>query len=294
MKILIIGGSGLLGQYLNIELSKNFDILTSYNKNTGNCKQFPNIKLNLTDFNSIKNTFETFRPDVVILTAAVSNPANANKLPEHDVYKINAEAPEYIAGLCEKSGSKLIYTSTDLVYDGNGSGMLDENAPVNPVSIYAETKLIAEEKIKSVFNNWVILRTALLYGLGLNHSTNHFTQMYFNLKKGIRVKLFSDQYRTPLALHDAARMIKEITEKDLTGLFNFGGRERLSRFKLGEILCNEMNCDKNLLVKISMEDAGGFPKVKDVSMNSGKLNSHGIKAGSAKEAIRLILNNSLR
>ncbi len=289
MKILIVGGSGLLGQYLNIELAKRHIVLTTYNKNIGNCKQFSNVKVNLTDFSSIKNTFENFQPNVVILTAAVSNPADAEKLLAHEVRKINVAAPEYIADLCIKHGSKLIFTSTDLVYDGDGNGMLTENAPVNPVSLYAETKFIAEEKIKSVFSNWVILRTALLYGFGLNHSTNHFTQMYGNLKNGIPVKLFTDQFRTPLALHDAARMIREIAEKDLRGIFNFGGHERLSRFELGEVLCEEMGCDKNLLFRISMDEVSGFSKVRDVSMDIGKLNSYGIKPRSVRKSINLIL-----
>jgi len=293
LKILIFGGSGLLGQYLNIELAKKHEIFSTYFTNAGNCKDFQNAKIDLSDFTGIKNIFENFKPAAVILAAAVSNPAAAEKLPEHEVMKINSGAPEFIAGLCKEYGTKLIFTSTDLVYDGNGEGMLTEKAPVRPVSLYARSKLSAEEKIKSVSGNYVILRTALLYGFGLNGATNHFTQVYKNLRTGTPVKLFTDQFRSPLALHDAARMIGEIIDKDLRGTFNFGGRERLSRFELGEILCEEMGCDKNLLVKSSMYEIQSLPKVKDVSMNTGKLTSAGIRPGDARVAIRKIINSNI-
>lgn len=98
-------------------------------------------------------------------------------------------ATENIAQLCDKFRSKLIYTSTDLVYAGYRGSMLKEDAKLNPVSLYAETKLMGEIKIQETFDNYLILRTALLFGLGLNHSKNHFHQMFMDLKQGKRVKL---------------------------------------------------------------------------------------------------------
>ncbi len=292
MKILIIGGSGLLGQYLNLELSANHRILTTYHRNPGNTLNFPNVKLDATDFALLEKTFKEFRPEAVILTAAVSNPAAAQNAPRELVIKLNVEVPEFTARLCAGLGAKLIYTSTDLVYDGNGNGNLTEESELNPVSLYAETKLAGEEKIRSVLGNSVILRTALLYGSGLNHSVNHFTTIYKNLQEGIPVKLFYDQFRSPLALQDAARMINEITGKNIAGeTINFGGAERLSRYDLGEILCEEAGFDKELLRKISMDEIDNFIKVKDVSMNIDKLKSFGIKPAGVRESIKKILDN---
>lgn len=169
MKILITGGSGLLGQYLNIELSEKNEILTLYNSNIGNCGDFNSKKISLNDYNGMKVVLNAFKPDLVIHTAAISRPESCDMLPYDYVIDVNVNSTKQIALLCEKHNTKLIYTSTDLVYDGDSGQMLDEDSKINPVSLYAETKLQSEIEIKNIFDNYIILRTSLLFGTGLNH-----------------------------------------------------------------------------------------------------------------------------
>ncbi|MEW6702132.1 MAG: sugar nucleotide-binding protein [Bacteroidota bacterium] len=291
MKIFITGGSGTLGQYLNIELSKKNEILTQYNSNIGNCKKFGSVQFSITDYKKLDEIFFSFKPDVVIHTASISKPEMVDKLPADFVYEVNVNATKIIAALCKQHNSKLIYTSTDLVYAGYRGSMLSENAKLIPISFYSETKLMGEVKIQETFNNYLILRMALLFGFGLNHSCTHFQFMYGELKKGKLVKLFTDQFRTPLAIHEAARMISELIEKNIYGeILNLGGRERLSRFMLGEILCDEAGFNKNLLIKTTMDEAELNYKVADVSMNTEKLQSLGIKQKSCRNSIREILS----
>ena len=292
MKILITGGSGLLGQYLNLQLSKGNEILTLYNNSIGNCKEFNSAKVDITNSDILEEIFSSFNPQVVIHTAAVSNPNIASKLKTKEVYSINVNATKNIAELCEKYRSKLVYTSTDLVYAGYRGSMLTEESKLIPVSIYAETKLMGEVKIEETFDDFIILRTALMYGFGLNHSTCHFHEMYNNLKDGKQVKLFTDQFRTPLALQDAARIINELIQKEIKNeIINFCGPERVSRFQLGERLCEISSLDKNFLVPISMNDIPEMPQVADVSMNTEKLQSFGIKQKSIEECINEIIKN---
>lgn len=292
MKIFITGGSGLLGQYLNMELSKQHTILTQFNLNPGNCGEYNCIKLDLTDGSALKNVFYDFKPDFVIHTAAISNPQLAERIDSKIVYAVNVKATELLAQLCERHNARLIYTSTDLVYAGYRGQMLKEDAKLIPVSLYAETKLMGEVKIQECFDNYIILRMALLFGFGLNHSTNHFHQMYQNLKNGKEVKLFTDQYRTPLSVIDAARMINQLIQKDIKSeILNFGGKERVSRYELGEILCEVAGFDKNLLVKITMDDLPGLNKVEDVSMNIKRLQSLGIIPQQIDYSISQLLNS---
>jgi dTDP-4-dehydrorhamnose reductase len=184
----------------------------------------------------------------------------------------------------------MFYTSTDLVYAGYRGSMLKEDAKLVPVSLYAETKLMGEVKIQQTFNDYIILRTALLYGFGLNHTKCHFDFMYNNLIKGEEVKLFTDQFRTPLSLPEAARMMNELIAKDIrTEIINFGGNERVSRYEFGERLCDAAGSDKNLLVKITMDDVPDLPKVEDVSMSNEKLKSFQIETRSISESIQKIL-----
>ncbi|MDP3150540.1 MAG: SDR family oxidoreductase [Ignavibacteria bacterium] len=285
-RVLITGGSGLLGQFLNKELAKRFDILTTFNTHKGNCEKFNSVKIDLTNFDLLTQLIGSFKPNVVVHAAAISNPSAAMQLPTKDVFSINVKVPELLAKLCEKHSAKLIYLSTDLVYAGYRGSMLKEDAKLIPVSLYAETKLLGEIKIKNIFDDYIILRTALLYGISGTQTVNHFHEMYNRLKKGISISLFIDQYRTPLALHDAARIIREIIQKNLKSeTLNFGGLERVSRFELGEILCKCTKLDKNLLQKISLNDLPNYPAVADVSMNTDKLQSYGIKQQTMEEAI---------
>ena len=290
MKILITGGSGLLGQYLNLALSKNHNILTFYHSNIGNCADFNSIKINLLDSIELSKIFFDFKPDVVIHTAAISHPILPEGISPRDVYDLNVTATKNIAELCDKFNSKLIYTSTDLVYAGYRGSMLKEDAKLIPVSLYAETKLMGEIKIQQTFDNFIILRTALLFGFGINHSKNHFHQMYLDLQQGKPVKLFTDQFRTPLSLIDAARIINELISNDIKSeIINFGGLERVSRYELGERLCEIAKFDKNLLTKITMDDVPGLQKVEDVSMNTDKVQSFGIRQKTLDEMILEII-----
>lgn len=291
MKLLITGGSGLLGQYLNIELSKENNILTLYYKNDGNCKDFNSLKVDIKDFNKIKKIFQEFGPDIVIHSAAISTPQLSDNLYAKEVYKTNVNATRIFAEECERNSSKLIYLSTDLVYAGYRGSMLTENSKLIPVSLYAETKLMGETKIQETFDNYIILRTALLYGFGLHQSKCHFHEIYKDLKKNNNVKLFTDQYRTPLSLFDAASIISSLTKLDIKReIINFGGLERVSRYELGETLCSIANLDKSFLEKITMDDIPSLPKVEDVSMNTDRLQSFGIKQKGIEESINEILS----
>jgi dTDP-4-dehydrorhamnose reductase len=289
MKIFITGGSGILGQYINLELSKKHEILTQYQSNVGNCNKFNNVKMSITDYDKLSEIFSSFKPDVIIHTAAISKPELADQIPAKEVFEINVNATKKIAELCNIHNAMMIYMSTDLVYAGYRGSMLSEDSRLIPISIYAETKLMGEAKIQETFDNYIILRESLLIGFGLNHSRNNFHLMYDYLSNGKPVKLYIDQYRTPLALYDAARMIGELVEKDVKNVvLNFGGNERVSRYELGEIVCEETGFDKSLLIKTTMEEANLSYIVADVSLSTDRLKSFGITPTELRESIQKI------
>jgi dTDP-4-dehydrorhamnose reductase len=285
-KMLITGGSGLLGQYLNISTDDEFEILTLHRTNTGNCKEFNSAKVDIRNENELKKIFEHFRPDIVIHAAAITNPQLKENQRSRDYFETNVTATKKIAARSQEIKAKLIYISTDLVYAGYRGSLLKEDAKLIPVTLYAETKLMGEVKVKETTENHLILRTALLYGIGLNHSQCYFDVMLKNLSNGIPVRLFSDQFRTPISLKDASRVIAELAKTDLKNeTFNLGGLERLSRNEMGELLCSIAGYDKKIIEKITMDDIPDFPKVVDVSLNTEKLQSLGFKAGTFEENI---------
>jgi dTDP-4-dehydrorhamnose reductase len=295
MKIFITGGSGLLGQYLNILLSRGHEILTQYNSKLGNCSIFNSIQADITDYKKIKSLLKEFQPDSIIHSAAISSVTIAGKLPSKFVYEVNVNATSKLAELSAELNAKLFYLSTDLVYAGYRESMLKEDGKLMPASFYAETKLMGEEKIKASSCDYLILRTGLLYGFGSNGSTNYFNYMFHNLTNKKPVKLFYDQYRTPLSLWEAARTIsKLLTLKIHNEVINFGGKERVSRLELGEQLCKIARLDNSLLQRISMYDVPGISDVADVSMNTDKLQSLGITLKGVDESLIEIMEKYIQ
>ena len=291
-KVLITGGSGLLGQYLNIRASEKFKLHTIYNRNPGNCKDFSNSKIDIRNTNELSRLFEDFHPEIVIHSAAITNPIPKPDQSPKDYFNTNVTATQNIAELCSKHNSKLIYISTDLVYAGYRGSFLQEDGKLIPATLYAETKLVGESKVKDSADNYLILRTALLYGFGLNHSRCHFQYMYDELQNNRPVKLFTDQYRTPISLNDASKLVVEIAAMEIKNeTINLGGVERVSRFEMGEILCSLAGFDKHLLQKISMDDIPNFPKVEDISLNIEKLQSLGVKPRTINENILDLMAN---
>lgn len=291
MKVLITGGSGLLGQYLNSILSKNFDVLSLYFNNPNNCNRYRTQKVDIRDYQQLNNIFSFFKPNVVIHTAAYSKPEIAEKLPYKAVYETNVESTKCLAQLCCIYKTKIIFTSTDLLYNGFQGEMLTESSKIKPLSIYAKTKLLAEEEIIKHTDNYIILRTSLLYGFALNDTNNHFTNVLNNLKAGKKVKLFYDQFRTPLSLINAAEIISDLINKDIKSeILNFGGLERVSRLELGELLCEVAGLDKSLIEPISMDDVPEIIKVPDVSLNTNKLQSYTSKQKSIIESLKEIIS----
>ncbi len=286
MKVIITGASGLLGQYLNIELGKKNKIIALYNSREGNTKSYNSIRLNLEDFSALKKVILENKPDFVIHTAGITRPETADAMPYSEVKKINVEASRVIAESCESIKARMIFTSTDLVYDGNSGGMLPENGKINPLSSYAVSKVEAEEEIKSVTENYVILRTALLFGIGLNGSVNNFHILLENLRNRKLSYLFVDQLRTPLSLQNASRIISQIVDSGLKNLtLNLAGPERISRYELGKMLCEAGGFDETLLKKIYLKDISTVKPVYDVSLNTTLLRKLGLNQGELIQEI---------
>lgn len=289
-KVLITGGSGLLGQFLNLTISNQCKLHTTFKNNPGNCKDFPFSVVDILNEDELKELFENVKPDIVIHSAAITNPVQKENQTSKEYFDTNVNATKNIAILCEQYESKMIYISTDLVYAGYRGSFLKEDAKLIPASLYAETKLVGEMKVKESTDNYLILRTALLYGFGLNHSKCHFQNMYVDLKNRKPVKLFTDQLRTPISLTDASLIIAQFVKMDLINeTINLGGTERVSRFEMGEMLCDLAGLDKNLLQKITMDEIPNFPKVEDVSLNIDKLISLNLKPRSIEENINEII-----
>ncbi len=286
MKIFLTGASGFIGQYILRELSRNHAVLAQYFRGNLQASNHKTVKLDLRNVGKTREIIENFLPEIIIHAAAISKPAEAEQLGYSETAKINVEATKTLARIANELNAKIIFFSTDLVYDGNGKPFKKETEKTEPISVYAKTKLDAEKEIRENSDNYLILRIALHFGIGLNGAKNHFSEIFEKLAEKKPVKLFYDQYRTPLEATQSAKIILQLLETNVKNeIINFGGKERVSRFELGEILAEICGFDKNLLQKISLDEINSGNKVKDVSMNTDKLASIGVKRISVEASI---------
>ncbi|MBX7046834.1 MAG: sugar nucleotide-binding protein [Ignavibacteria bacterium] len=284
-KVLITGGSGFLGQYINLALKKDFNILTTFRLNPGNCMDFQSALIDISNTVSLKKIFADFKPEILVHTAAYSTPDICNKTEKSEVLNFNVNLIKELTGLCNNYQTKLVFTSTDLVYKTSDS-LIKEDGKLEPKSFYAETKLLGEEIIQKNSGDYIILRTSLLYGIGLNHTRTHFQNMLESLERKENVNLFYNQFRTPLEANNGAQILAELFKKEIKNeVINFGGDEKISRLEMGKMVCNIFGFDKKNLVGVDGNELLGSIFVPDVSMNTGKLQSYGIKQKSISEIL---------
>lgn len=142
MRLLLTGASGLLGGYLRRNLAQtDADVIV-----WGGTRPAPGmLSIDLANFDQVTAAFRAARPDVVLHAAAVSSVAEAFRDPPH-AWQVNQLATERLAALAGDAGARLVYVSTDLVFDGMRGGYR-ESDPAQPLSVYGRTKLAAETAV---------------------------------------------------------------------------------------------------------------------------------------------------
>lgn len=195
-RILVTGGYGQLGTALKEVLVKEETLLTD----TDN--------MDITDSGQVEKIFNDFNPEWLVHSAACTNVDGCEESPEL-AEKVNHLGTKILAEQCQKSGVKMIYISTDYVFDGNkGSLYIEEDQP-NPQSVYGVTKLAGEEEVEKL-NDYYILRTSWVYGEGHN-----FVRTMLKLSEKMEeIKVVNDQFGRPTYALDLAKAIYDVIQKD--------------------------------------------------------------------------------
>jgi len=271
MKILVTGASGLLGHAVAVAARASHRVVAQYLRNAPG--GLPGaLRLDLTDGAAVRAAFAETAPACVMHCAAMADPAGCER--ERDRAKaINVEATRLLARLCSEHDARLVFISTDLVFDGR-RGMYVEEDPVNPVSYYGETKALAEKAVRGECPNHVIARCCLMYGRSPTGGRGADEVMLHALREGKEVRLFTDEYRTPVCVPDLARALVRLAEAAATGTFHCGGGERVSRYDFGLKICRAAGVDSSRIMATRIEEAQCVPpRAPDVSLDSSKLKS---------------------
>jgi dTDP-4-dehydrorhamnose reductase len=227
----------------------------------------------------MREIFIDAAPDVVYHLASVT-PTRINKQSDEYIELFNNRVTANVAKLCAENNSLMIYTSTDLVYNA-GENLKEDESELNPLTIYAETKLKGEESVRKFADKFIILRASLMYGFTRSSYTSFFDLVYGTLKQGKPMKAFTDQYRNALYAEDAARLLAALPGLYKTNdTINFCGEEYLSRYDMCLKMAEKFGFDKSLVTKASSDEFTAYPMVKNLGLNRDKMNKYGLKTKS--------------
>jgi dTDP-4-dehydrorhamnose reductase len=266
-KILITGGTGFLGGHLIRQAGGNWDVFTS--SRTG---PIPMIgvsweEMDLESPESIERTVLQTKPDAVIHAAAMTR-VDECETERDRACRTNIEATNQLAGLCSKLNARMVFVSSDMVFDGL-KGNYRESDPAHPVNFYGETKCLAEEEVMRNCPNSVCARTALIYGAPALKGTSFSDQILRHWTEGKAVHLFTDQYRSPILVQQLACALLELAESSFRGILHLGGGERIDRWHFGLELAELKGISQDLILPVKMDElSSGAKRPRDASFDS--------------------------
>lgn len=267
MKVLITGGSGLLGSALSLYFKDYFETVSTYTKHKINIDECETIYLDITDAKNTAHIIENIRPQIIIHTAALVGVNYCEKEPEL-AFKINVEGTRNIVEAAKKTNSKIIYVSTDYIFDGK-QGRYSEKDDPNPISYYGTTKLEGEKAIDT--NNDAIIRTSI-YGWNIVKERQSFSTWVVNeLSSNRQINIFTDQYNSMMLANNCAEALKEIIDKNLNGILNIASSARISRYNFAVKIADVFNLDHRLISPVKNNEVSGHEKrPQDVSLDISK------------------------
>ena len=199
---------------------------------------------------------DSYSPDVVLHCAALADIDQCEKFPEK-AETINGFLPGKFAAAAHKRGIKIIHISTDAVFDGENCGEdgYCENDLPNPISKYAETKLIGEKTVADNDPDALIVRVNF-YGWSITGNRSLVEFFYNNLSLGNQVNGFGDVFFSTLYVHSLAKTIDEMIELDAYGIYHVFSSDYQSKYSFGISIAKKFGFDPCLVKEVSWKDGG--------------------------------------
>ncbi|WP_128894160.1 dTDP-4-dehydrorhamnose reductase [Longirhabdus pacifica] len=231
MKILITGANGQLGQDMALGLCEQGEIF-ALSRN----------ELDITNHDEVMEKVKAIQPDIILHTAAYTNVDKAEE--EKDLaFLVNAYGTKHVAMAAEQVKAKLVYFSTDYVFDGASSVLYQEFDQTNPINYYGKSKLAGERFVERYCKQSFIIRVSWLYGLyGKNFVKSIINQA--KMKKPLRV--IDDQIGSPTFTHDVVQFLRELIITSHYGIYHVSNTGSCSWHEFATHIVDLLGFDVNV------------------------------------------------
>jgi dTDP-4-dehydrorhamnose reductase len=278
MKVLITGGSGLLGRYLLKTKPNDAEITLTWHKNINGVANTLDTwhKLDIQNRAAVCDLFEATCPDLVIHCAAVGSVDFAQSESGYQsVFEVNVTGTSHIIDACNGYKSKLIYISTNAVFSGN-EPPYNEKSPLEPINFYGVIKRHAEWTVQDTAKKWIIIRPFLLYGWPWPGGRTNWAVKLIQGLGDKSYKLVHDHIWMPTYAGDVARAIWDLSNQDHE-IYNVAASERATLYEFGLKICDVFGLEKRLIEPV---DSDYFPSIaprpSDTTYDLEKLTKTGI------------------
>lgn len=259
MNIMITGAHGLLGQKLSLIIGRETShrlLLTDLAPRTFFINhRFDYQQLDITQLSDVKSLVKSFRPDVIINTAALTDVDGCEE-DKQNAWRLNVDGVKNLIIPARRlEHCRIVQISSDYVFDGY-SAPYDEKSRPHPLSYYGKSKLAAENALLASPVDGVIVRTQVLYGTGYELRPNFVTWVLSQLEKGVPFRVVTDQKGNPTLADDLAYGILKLIERGCSGLYHVSGPESVDRFSFARNIATAFAFDHSLIFPTTSVEIG--------------------------------------
>jgi len=267
-RVLVTGASGLLGCKLVKALAEGYEVTPTHNTRPIHPGS---VRMDIVDGGEVARVLSRVKAELVVHAAAETN-VDKCEINKKLAWSVNAEGTRNISAACGKIGAKLIYVSTDYVFDGE-KGLYSEDDEANPINHYGVTKLEGENSVRELCEDFIIARTSVLYGWHPS-KVNFATWVIDSLRNGREISAVEDHYNSPTLADNLAETILRIMRMDVAGVYHLAGSERISRYGFAIKIAEVFELDRSLIAPVKMDDLKVWvakrPTDSSLSVNKAK------------------------
>ena len=247
---------------------------------------FPVRAADVSDRMKMQSVFEWAKPDVVIHAAAIGSVDFAERNRE-ETKKVNVGGTEVVVDLCQIYQSRLIYISSNAVFDGR-TPLYSETTPVNPINYYGQLKVDAENVVRESGIPWAIVRPILMYGWPYpGERDNPVVWWVRSLENGKPIKVVDNVLSKPLPAWSCADVIWALIQQNRTGIYHAAGRDHISLYQFALLTAEVFGLDASLITPVP---DSYFPEIaprpQDTSFDTTKMETElGVKAVGVRDGL---------
>ena len=270
-RILVIGSEGQLGQELVPFFSSAYDVV-------GVDLEDCDIRL----YSNVRAYVRDVQPDIVIHAAAHTD-VDECEIDQRMAMAVNAAGTENVARACKEVDARIVYYSTDYVFDGTKQSPYVETDSVGPKTVYGKSKLEGERQVVDLLDDYVILRIAWLYGRVGRNFVRTMVQLGFHQMQQSRLgeiitplKVVDDQFGNPCWTLEIARQTRVILDNDLTGVFHATSEGETSWYGFARMIFEKLNMPVQVRPCPTEEFPRPAPRPKRSSLENKRLKETGL------------------